>query len=103
MPNKSLKLYKTFSVDFFNEPFTDDVRYEVKDNGKLISKIFDGFVYIQQDLLTEKNVLDVYTISHHLANNDISGLINVCKMENEYAKIGDTLSTINDLVALAAN
>jgi hypothetical protein len=99
MPNVSLKLYRSFSVDVFNEAFSDDVRYEIKDNGKLISKIFNGFVYIQQDLLTEKNVLDVYVISRHLANNDIAGLVNVCKNEREYDNIAETKKIASDLSA----
>ena len=90
MPNVSLKLYKNFSVDVFNEPYTDDVRFELKEDGKLISKIFDGFVYLQQDLLTEANVIDVYVISRHLANNDLAGLVNVCKNEREYDSIAET-------------
>lgn len=92
MPSASLKLYKNFSVDIFNEPFTDDIRYELKDNGKLISKIFDGFVYLQQDLLTEDNVLDVYVISRHLADNDLSGLVNTCRREHDYMKIDETIA-----------
>lgn len=99
MPSASLKLFKGFSVDVFNEPFTDDVRYELKSDGKLISKVFDGSVYIQQDLLTENNVLDVYVISRHLANNDLSGLVNTCRMENEYSKISDTIAIAADAAA----
>lgn len=99
MPKATLKLYKSFSVDVFDEPYTNDVRFELKEDGKLISKIFDGFVYLQQDLLNEKNVLDVYTITHHLVNNDLSGLVNVCRNEREYDKIGETIAAASALSA----
>ena len=99
MPKATLKLYKSFSVDVFDEPYTNDVRFELKEDGKLISKVFGGFVYLQQDLLTKNNVFDVYIISRHLVNNDLSGLVNVCKMEHEYSKIGETIAIAADVAA----